>query len=521
MKKKLYTALALMGGLAGMAMPARALDSVDVIEPQLMAPLASNVEKQIIDMVKGITLPDGAMYKQLLSIEPKGMGYALEMPVLELDETHQVPAYRIVLTEERPIRNHKQYKFNLTEPKALLPKASLIPVQKPYSVGKFDFSARLVPDWQIFLQKALNIQQLKTYNGWTAENITAAETLKPTSDEFAQIDNTITVEKAEYSKLPLVSLSINKANLTGRIPTARMASDDMERYVMSPEGAWSLSVSGAQVQSLFMPFTQVSFDAQAKLDTSTDTDLDAMRIDMEGRIYNIKNSPLSDLLQQPMLEKWPDEITFKGAFIDISAVQLTQVLRQASEIHKTLFVSADQQEQFTSQMRDFLPPLPLNIEALTVEGQNYAILVKGVLSEDGFSGTVGVHNFDVISPEKTKDDVTSGLLEVLRPYKGTARQEKDAKGRDMLMFDIQYSYKLGLFVNKHKVTEVGAPLPVESDEEVIEFVDEEVGEIEPAAATDTAAPADSIGAEQAVAEPVLNVPVEAEFNTELFPDVEM
>ena len=520
MKKKAYVALALVGGLACVAAPVKALDAVDVIEPRLMNPLDSNTEKQVIDMIKGITLPDGAMYKQLLAIEPKGIGYALEMPVLDLDETHQVPAYRILLTEETPIRGRKQYKFNFVEPKALLPKTSLLAVSKPYSVDKFDFTARIVPELQLFLQKSLNVQKLHTYNGWTVDKLTAEENVKPTSEEFAQIDTSVVADQVDYVKLPFISLSVKQANLTARVSSARMATDDMERYVMSPEGDWSLSVSGAQVLSLFMPFTQISFDAQAKLATTTDSDLDTLRVDMEGRIFNIQNNPLSDLLQQPLLEKWPNEISFKGAFIDISAVQLTQLLRLSADIHKALFVSDDQKEQFKSQLHDFLPPLPLNIESLTIEGTDYALLAKGVLSEDGFSGTIGVYNFDVISPEKRKEDVTSGLLEVLRPYKNTARHEKDAKGRDMLMFDIQYSYKLGLFVNKHKVTEVGAALPVEPDEEVIEFVDEDVMETEQMTMPETSEEEDTSDISVELSVPQAQAD-HADFNVSLFPDIEL
>ena len=529
MRKSLYTALLLAGFVTSVAAPVYALNAVDVIEPKLVAPLDTNTEKQIIDMIKGLTLPDGAMYKQLLAIEPKAIGYALEVPVLELDEEHQVPAYRILLTEESPIRNAKQYKFNLVEPKALLPKIALSAVPKPYSIGKFDFNARIVPSLQLFMQKSLNIQQLKTYNGWSAEKINAEQTVKPVSEELAQMDAKVSVEKAEFSKLPLINFSVKQANLTGRVSSVRMAADEAERYVMSPEGVWNLSIDNAQVLSLFMPFSQVSFDAKAQLTTTTDGDLDALRVDMEGRIFNIQNTPLNDAVQQSMLEKWPEEITFKGAFIDISAVQLTQLLRLTGEIHRTLFVTDDQQEQFTSQLNDFLPPLPLHVEALTIEGKNYAVLAKGVLSEDGFSGTVGIHNFDVISPEKNKTDVTSGLLDVLRPYKSTARKEKDAKGRDMLTFDIQYSYKLGLFINKHKVSQIGAEVPTESEEEVIEFADEEVIETESAAdeqatATTPEATEQTEAAAEAQAEPASEVETVQEpeqFNTSLFPDVEM
>ena len=524
MKKELYTALALTGLFMGVAAPVYALDPVDMIEPKLLDPLDANTEKQLIDIIKSVTLPDGAMYKQLLSIEPKGLGYALEMPVLDLDEEHSVPSYRILLTEESPIRNHKQYGFNMIEPKALLPKVSLAPVARPYTVEKFDYTARVVPDWQMFVQRTLNVQKLKTYNGWSVDKLGLDMSVKALADDVVKLDDTLTMEGLEYAQLPLIRLYMQQVGLKGTIPTARMVADDIERHVASPEGTWDLSVTGGKLLSLFMPFLQVTFDAQAKVVTTADSDLDTLRVDMEGRIFNLKNGPLNESLQQSLLEKWPDEITFKGAFIDISAVQLTQLLRLASEMHKTLFVTDDQKEQFGSQLQDFLPPLPVHVEALTIENQNYAIVVKGVLSEDGFSGTIGVNNFDLISPGRDKNDVTSGFLEVLRPYKDTARQTQDAKGRQMLMFDIQYSYKLGLFINKYKVSETGAMPTPENGDEVLEFMakdpmdgEEETLELEAPTETPVAQPVQA--AEEPEPSPIAEQP--EEFNTDLFPEVEL
>lgn len=450
---------------------------------------APSTTAQVEEMVKHVVLSEDVEYQGASQVKTIANGYEVTTPagVLKSDKKTAVPSFVFNMFKSGSSKNGVRYQLQLKEASQIFPALTGILKDNQITYSALNYQAFVVPEHSLVEKQELRVSGL-TFPAaagavFKAGQVLFTDTADLNKDTDIKSNTSISLQGIAVTHA-LANLSADSFDFKVDIPSTTKAKNPIEQVVRTPQLKQTMSAKNVQITIPADKDFALSFDLDQDLDFKQDQKDYNVSMELKWAFTNIQAKGIDSLPSVVSSDISATGFTV-GQMLTYSAqmdnYQRAQDLPKSPS--KDLAVKTAEKEAKDAYDK-LLDKLVVTVNQVLFEAPQYRVVLKGTIVPklEQFKGTFQVTNFDYLAPEPKKIDDAAckavidkmvagelageafttaykdscddnrGALDVLRPYRDTARKVKDAKGQDALIFDVEY---LGddLYINRQKVTD--------------------------------------------------------------------